>query len=269
MPSLADAPAEAIDGRTLRFLLQKTLERKRKEEEQRKQEEKHEAKMKLLNDKVRHDVPLTEAEWAAWDGHRALLVLCWEKEEEEEEEASSQVLFITLCPHLVFWTVFYEPLAFLSMLCVYVPCGYLLIRQSWRRFGRFHRCLGCPGSTGNAISWKMVSRTRFCMQRNAWSLVHVMRQSTEFFVYVGTEPEVDSPALAGVFNAPDPFFHGPLYLAATGSVFGGGVQDHIHRFLVRQRIHVRRQSTLCSKSSFMAQTVPKTVELHRCSSWTR
>ena len=67
------------------------------------------------------------------DGHRALfLVLCWEKEEEEEEEeeASSQVLFITLCPHLVFWTVFYEPLAFQSMLGVYVPCGYLLIRQS-------------------------------------------------------------------------------------------------------------------------------------------
>ena len=231
---------------------------------------------------------------------------------------------LTLCPHLVFWTVFYEPLAFQSMLGVYVPCGYLLIRQSWRLFGRFLRCLGCPGSTGNAFSWEMASRTRFCIQRNAWSLLHVMRQSTEFFVYVGTDPEVDSPALAVVFNAPDHFFHGPLYLTATGSVFGGGVQDHIQRFLVRQRIHARRQSTLCSKTSFygpdsaencrvlgqgdmpvvckdrlygpdsaencssytgavlgqgdmpvvcktgfMAQTVPKTVELHRCSSWTR
>ena len=55
---MADAPAEAIDGRTLRFLLQKTLERKRKEEEEQRkkvvakqQEEKHEAKMKL-NDKA-------------------------------------------------------------------------------------------------------------------------------------------------------------------------------------------------------------------------
>ena len=29
-------------------------------------EEKRVAKMKLLNDKVRHDMSLTEAEWAAW-----------------------------------------------------------------------------------------------------------------------------------------------------------------------------------------------------------
>ena len=60
---------------------------------------------------------------------------------------------------------------------------------------------------------------------------------------VHSAPEVDSRALAGVFNAPDHFFHGPLFLAATGSVFGGGVQDHIQRFLVRQRIHALRQSS--------------------------
>ena len=30
------------------------------------QEEKYEAKMKLLNDRVRHDLPLTKVEWAAW-----------------------------------------------------------------------------------------------------------------------------------------------------------------------------------------------------------
>ena len=91
------------------------------------------------------------------------------------------------------------------MLGVYVPCGYLLITSVMRRFGRTLRCLGCPGSTGNAFSWEMASRTPLCIQRNAWSSVHVMRQSTKFFVYVGTDPEVDSPALAGVFNAPDPF----------------------------------------------------------------
>ena len=28
--------------------------------------EKHEAKMQLLSEKIRHDVPLIEAEWAAW-----------------------------------------------------------------------------------------------------------------------------------------------------------------------------------------------------------
>ena len=97
-----------------------------------------------IHRKVRADEAVTDAEWPAWKAWRGI-----EEEEEEEEEASSQVLFLTLCPHLVFWTVFY------------VPCGYLLIRQSWRLFGRFLRCLGCPGSTGNAFCWEMASRTRF------------------------------------------------------------------------------------------------------------
>ena len=72
-PLLADTAAEAVDARTVKFLLQKTLARKKEEEEEerrkevaKQQEEKHEAKMKLLNDRVRHDLPLTEAEWAAW-----------------------------------------------------------------------------------------------------------------------------------------------------------------------------------------------------------
>ena len=72
-PLLADTAAEAVDARTVKFLLQKTLARKKEEEEEeeeeeevaKQQEEKHEAKMKLLNDRVRHDLPLTEAEWAA------------------------------------------------------------------------------------------------------------------------------------------------------------------------------------------------------------
>ena len=71
-PSLADTAAEAVDARTVKFLLQQSLARKKKEEEERRkvvakqQEEKYEAKMKLLNDRVRHDLPLTEVEWAAW-----------------------------------------------------------------------------------------------------------------------------------------------------------------------------------------------------------
>ena len=54
-----------MDARTVKFLLQKTLARKKEEEEEKRrkevakqQEEKHEAKMKLLNDRVRHDLPL-------------------------------------------------------------------------------------------------------------------------------------------------------------------------------------------------------------------
>ena len=72
-PSLAESAAEAVDARTVKFLFQKTLARKKEEEEEerrkevaKQQEEKYEAKMKLLNDRVRHDLPLTEVEWAAW-----------------------------------------------------------------------------------------------------------------------------------------------------------------------------------------------------------
>ena len=72
-PLLADTDAETVDVRTVKFLLQKTFARKKeeKDEERRKevakqQKAKHEAKMKLLNDRVSHDLPLTEAEWAAW-----------------------------------------------------------------------------------------------------------------------------------------------------------------------------------------------------------
>ena len=47
-----------------------------------------EAEMKLLNDRVRHDLPLTEAEWAAWRQWMGL-VPSGEEEEKEEEEAST------------------------------------------------------------------------------------------------------------------------------------------------------------------------------------
>ena len=58
--------ADGVDVTTTRFLLQQALTRKKEEEEVAKQqEEKYEAKMKLLKDTVSHDLPLTEAEWAA------------------------------------------------------------------------------------------------------------------------------------------------------------------------------------------------------------
>ena len=74
------------------------------------QEEKYEAKMKLLNDRVSHDLPLTEAEWAAW---RKWIVL-WEEEEEEEEEGASTSswgadtfsLFVVWCLYDAFHAVF-------------------------------------------------------------------------------------------------------------------------------------------------------------------
>ena len=62
VPSLADAPAEAIDGASS----SRRPWSGRKKVVAKQREEKRVAKMKLLNDKVRHDMPLTEAEWAAW-----------------------------------------------------------------------------------------------------------------------------------------------------------------------------------------------------------
>ena len=68
--------SETVDARTVMFLLQKTFARKKEEEEEeeeerrkevaKQQEEKYEAKMLLLNDRVSHDLPLAEDEWAAW-----------------------------------------------------------------------------------------------------------------------------------------------------------------------------------------------------------
>ena len=70
MPSLADTMADQVDDRAVQILLQLALERKKREEEKeerrRAEEEKHERRMQLLNQRVGHDMPLTEAEWAAW-----------------------------------------------------------------------------------------------------------------------------------------------------------------------------------------------------------
>ena len=75
-PLLGDTAVETVDARTVKFLLQKTFARKKEEEEEeeeerrkevaKQQEEKYEAKMLLLNDRVSHDLPLAEDEWAAW-----------------------------------------------------------------------------------------------------------------------------------------------------------------------------------------------------------
>ena len=204
VPSLADAPAEAIDGRTLRYLLKVNLARKKKEEEEQErkaEEEEHEERMLEIHRKVRADEAVTDAEWSAWKAWRGIgSSSSGVKKRKRKKRRKKRLPKSSSSRSARTWCSGQSSTSPLpSMLGVYVPCGYLLIRQSWRRFGRFLRCLGCPGST------------RFCIHRNAWSLVHVMRQSTKFFVYMGTDSEVDSPALAGVFNAPDHFFTAPCF----------------------------------------------------------
>ena len=58
----------------------------------------------MLNNRVSHDMPLTEAEWAAWrvDGPRLLLVSD-EKEKEEEEETSSRWHAAPACLRQGYW----------------------------------------------------------------------------------------------------------------------------------------------------------------------
>ena len=75
VPSLADAPAEAIDGRTLRYLLKVNLARKKKEEEEQErkaEEEEHEKRMLEIHSKVRADEAVTDAEWSAWKAWRGI-----------------------------------------------------------------------------------------------------------------------------------------------------------------------------------------------------
>ena len=73
VPSLADSSAEAIDGRTLRFLLKQNLARKEEEEEMRRklEEAEHEASLLRLSDRACAGEPLTADEHAAlrrWSG---------------------------------------------------------------------------------------------------------------------------------------------------------------------------------------------------------
>ena len=68
-PSFADSMADSVDDRAVQILLQLALKKKEEEDEEerrRAEEEKHERRMQRLNQKVGHDMPLTEAEWAAW-----------------------------------------------------------------------------------------------------------------------------------------------------------------------------------------------------------
>ena len=80
-PLLVVAPlagGDVVDATTVSYLLRENLRRTKEEEEKErtrveevKAAEKHEAKMPKLGEKIRHDVPLTEAEWAAlyqWQG---------------------------------------------------------------------------------------------------------------------------------------------------------------------------------------------------------
>ena len=59
--------SEAIDGRTLRYLLKKNLARKKEEEEEehekKAEEEEHEKRMLEIHNKVCADQPVTDAEW--------------------------------------------------------------------------------------------------------------------------------------------------------------------------------------------------------------
>ena len=57
--------ADGVDDTSVKYFLRAEL-KKKKEEEERKQQEMHERRMQLLNQRVGLDLPLTEAEWAAW-----------------------------------------------------------------------------------------------------------------------------------------------------------------------------------------------------------
>ena len=60
-PLLADAAAKAVDARTVKYLLKAALRRREEEEE-----------MLEIHRKVRADLPVTDAEWAAWKALRGI-----------------------------------------------------------------------------------------------------------------------------------------------------------------------------------------------------
>ena len=70
VPSLADSSAEAIDGRTLRFLLKQNLareeEKKKKRRRKLKEEAEHEAHMLVLDCRFKDGERLSSPEREAW-----------------------------------------------------------------------------------------------------------------------------------------------------------------------------------------------------------
>ena len=93
VPSLADSSAEAMYGRTLRYLLKKNLARKEEEEERRRAQQ--------------ETSQLEQRGSACWF---CLFVPLGEEEEEEEEEEASQIFFLMRRPLMEIKTVFCKPL---------------------------------------------------------------------------------------------------------------------------------------------------------------
>ena len=218
------------------------------EEEQRKKvvakqrEEKHVAKMKLLNDKVRHDMPLTEAEWAAWRQWMGIVPSSSSSAGRRRKRKKRRKKRLPKSSSSRSARTWYSGQSSTS------PCLPV--------HARCLRALWIPAHTSVMEAFWKISSVFVVPGGVQYMLCVSLRNSSCTWVRILRSIHL----LSLVFSTLLILFHGPLYLAATGSVFGGGVQDHIQRFLVRQRIHLRRQSTLCSKTSFMAQTVPKTVE---------
>ena len=169
VPSLADVPAEAIDGRTLRFLLLKTLERKRKEEEEeqskkvaaKQQEEKHEAKMKLLNDKVS---PRHAAAWRQWMGIVPSSSSSAGKRGKRKKKRKKRLPKSSSSRSARTWYSGHSSSRPLPstvharcLRALWIPAHTSVMEAFWKISSVF----GVPGSTGNAISWEVASRTRF------------------------------------------------------------------------------------------------------------
>ena len=95
LPSLAGAAGEAVDSSSHRFLTASALEARREKEKAKEKKAKEERKERLMQ----IDLPVTDAEWAAWREWIASSSSSTagkkRKKKEEEEEASSYVLLLT------------------------------------------------------------------------------------------------------------------------------------------------------------------------------
>ena len=183
------AGGDELDATTVSYLLRENLKRTKKEEEEKerrvlevkakaKAAEKEEAQMLKLSERIRHDMPLTESEWAVVP--LASLLFWQEEEKEEEEETSSRwprssSTTEVACPWLLIWC---------SSRCIPFVCRQDSAARHYGRNGPERQCSSCASRRFRHMQgwfcWYCTSRcVHSCRRRQATDACHHGRYGSE------------------------------------------------------------------------------------------
>ena len=167
--------------------------------------------MKLLNDKVRHDMPLTEAEWAAWRQWMGIVPSSSSSAGKRRKRKKRRKKRLPKSSSSRSARTWYSGQSSTSPLpsspcsvstCPVDTCSYV---SHGGALEDFFGVWGARGIQGMRFPgrWRHGPVSVYSAMLGLRYMLCVSLRNS--LVYVGTDPEVDSPALAGVFNALDSF----------------------------------------------------------------